>query len=404
MTINVLQFATLSVKIALVGGLAWGLLYLLRRAPAASRSRLCAAALVAVALAGAAEMLALRWAVKAPVYAITANAAAMARGVTRTTTGIDAGRWLAILWIAGAAFMILRALAGRWILASLRRRSTFLEKADDIEVRIGAVGTPLLCGLARPAVLLPEASRGWTSEQRRMVLAHELTHYRQGDCWTNLLAQLVRATFWFHPAVWLLVSRLSREQELTCDEAVVTAGHSPHDYAAFLLDTARGLRSPDLFACAMAGSGARSLKQRFARLLQPMPRPVLRRRIVLALTSFAVMSLALTAVRPVWSQEGTKQGKAYKAGNGVMQPRVLSKVDPEYSQEARRDQIEGSVLLQAIITPEGIADNITVVKGVGSGLDDKAIEAVSKWTFQPGTKDGSPVPVWVTIEVNFRLK
>jgi len=99
-----------------------------------------------------------------------------------------------------------------------------------------------------------------------------------------------------------------------------------------------------------------------------------------------------------------KRVKAYKVGDGVMQPRVLSKVDPEYTQEAKGAQIQGTVMLQAVVTAEGTADNITVVNSLDPGLDEKAIEAISKWTFQPGTKDGSPVPVWVTIEVHFRLK
>ena len=296
---------------------------------------------------------------------------------------------------------------GRAALAMLRRRFTLfepglsLQETSGIDVRIAEVQTPILVGLLHPAILLPEAARTWTDEQRRMVLIHEFTHFRQGDCWTNLLAQAVRAAFWFHPVVWLLVSRLSREQELTCDEAVIASGHSRHDYAAFLLDAVRDLKSREMFACAMAGSGGRSLKQRFANLLDPMPRPALTRRIAVSLASLSLVAMALTVVRPVWSQS---DGKAYKVGDGIMQPRVLSKVDPEYTQDAKDDRIEGPVVLKTIITAEGNASEITVVKSLNPGLDQKAIEALSKWTFQPGTKDGKPVPVWANVEINFRLR
>jgi len=169
-----------------------------------------------------------------------------------------------------------------------------------------------------------------------MVLTHELTHFRQRDCWTNLLGQMLRAAFWFHPVVWLLVSRASREQELTCDEAVVAAGHSSHDYAAFLLDNVGSLQSSELLACPMAGSGARSLQRRFANLLNPAPRLLLRRRIALSIASFAVLAMSLTLVHPVWSQDGGKR-TVYKAGNGVTMPKLLHKVDPEYTPEAKAD-------------------------------------------------------------------
>ena len=268
----IFHLASLSAKILLLGGIAWIQLFALRRAAASSRSRLCAVALLAIVLLAASETFAPHWMVKAPV--ITFAAAAPAQGASPANATPSLGTWLALIWIAGVAFMAIRAVAGRIAIARMRRRSTSLDEGDGIDIRTAEVQTPMLSGWLRPTILLPEAARAWTDEQRRMVLTHELTHFRQGDVWTNLLAQIVRAALWFHPVVWLLVSRMSREQELTCDEAVVASGHSRHDYAAFLLDAVRHLESGEIFACAMAGSGARSLKQRFARLLDPMPRAV----------------------------------------------------------------------------------------------------------------------------------
>jgi len=93
----------------------------------------------------------------------------------------------------------------------------------------------------------------------------------------------------------------------------------------------------------------------------------------------------------------------YRVGNGVTGPRLLYKVEPDYSQEARDAKYQGTVLVYVEITPDGRATNMQVVRGLGMGLDEKAIEAISKWKFAPGTKDGVPVPVAATIEVNFRL-
>ena len=93
----------------------------------------------------------------------------------------------------------------------------------------------------------------------------------------------------------------------------------------------------------------------------------------------------------------------YSVGNGVTAPSVRSKVDPEYSEEARIAKYSGSVLLAIVVNTDGTADDIRVVKSLGMGLDEKAIEAVQNWRFKPGTNKGVAVRVRAQIEVNFRL-
>jgi TonB family protein len=92
-----------------------------------------------------------------------------------------------------------------------------------------------------------------------------------------------------------------------------------------------------------------------------------------------------------------------RVGGDVTPPRVLLKTDPEYSEEARAAKYVGTVVLYLQIFPDGSPQNIRVVKGVGLGLDEKAVEAVSHWSFKPGTKEGQPVAVEAHIEVNFKL-
>ena len=96
-------------------------------------------------------------------------------------------------------------------------------------------------------------------------------------------------------------------------------------------------------------------------------------------------------------------GGVYRVGGGVTQPSVVFKVDPEYSEEARKAKYSGTVTLQLVVDVDGRAKNIRVMHGVGLGLDEKAIEAVQKWKFLPGRKDGQAVAVYATVEVNFRL-
>jgi TonB family protein len=100
---------------------------------------------------------------------------------------------------------------------------------------------------------------------------------------------------------------------------------------------------------------------------------------------------------------GGMGGGVFKVGGGVSAPAVLFRVDPEYSEEARKAKYSGTVLLSIVVDSEGHARDIHVVKSLGMGLDEKAMEAVAKWKFKPGSKDGKAVNVRAQIEVNFRL-
>jgi len=100
---------------------------------------------------------------------------------------------------------------------------------------------------------------------------------------------------------------------------------------------------------------------------------------------------------------GTNHGDVYRVGAGVSPPVPIYNPEPEYSEEACKAKYQGSVTLQVVVNEKGAPTNIRVVKKLGLGLDEKAIEAVMKWRFKPGLKDGMPVSVMVTIEVGFRL-
>ncbi len=96
-------------------------------------------------------------------------------------------------------------------------------------------------------------------------------------------------------------------------------------------------------------------------------------------------------------------GGAFHVGGGVTMPVPLYRPEPEYSEEARKAKYQGTVVLYGVVDPNGKTRDLKVMRSLGLGLDEKAIEAVEKWKFRPGTKDGKPVPVYVSIEVNFRL-
>jgi len=100
---------------------------------------------------------------------------------------------------------------------------------------------------------------------------------------------------------------------------------------------------------------------------------------------------------------GNFGGGVFRVGGGVSTPIPIYKVEPEYSEEARKAKFQGTVVLQIVIDERGLPTNFKVVRPLGLGLDEKAIEAVQKWRFRPGMKEGKPVAVLATVEVNFRL-
>ncbi len=96
--------------------------------------------------------------------------------------------------------------------------------------------------------------------------------------------------------------------------------------------------------------------------------------------------------------------KVFHAGKDVQPPVLLSKVEPDYSGMARIAKYQGTTVLRVEVGANGKTHDVYALRPLGLGLDEKAIQAVNKWSFQPGIKDGEPVAVAATIEVQFRLK
>jgi periplasmic protein TonB len=96
-------------------------------------------------------------------------------------------------------------------------------------------------------------------------------------------------------------------------------------------------------------------------------------------------------------------GGVYKVGAGISAPQAISSPDPDYTEEARRAKKQGTCVLWLIVDSAGRPRDIRVVRGLGLGLDAKALEAVRQWRFQPALKDGKPVDVQISVEVEFHL-
>lgn len=103
---------------------------------------------------------------------------------------------------------------------------------------------------------------------------------------------------------------------------------------------------------------------------------------------------------------GGTGGGVYQPGNGVSLPQLLYEAKPQYTPDAMRAKLQGEVLVQAVVMPDGTTQNVRVIRSLDSafGLDQEAVKAVRQWRFRPGMRQGQPVPVEITVAVNFNLR
>jgi len=103
---------------------------------------------------------------------------------------------------------------------------------------------------------------------------------------------------------------------------------------------------------------------------------------------------------------GGTGGGVYRPGNGVNLPKVLREVRPNYTSDAMRAKVQGVVVLECVVRPDGTVGDVQIVRSLDStfGLDQEAIKAAKQWRFAPGTRMGEPVPVLVSIELTFTLR
>lgn len=131
-------------------------------------------------------------------------------------------------------------------------------------------------------------------------------------------------------------------------------------------------------------------------MLKPLPQLIVPARARAAACLAAALTALISFSLPIAAQQSPEPK--------TTAPRLIQKVEPEYSKEAQDARLEGTVVVSVEVGTDGKAHEGRIEKSLGMGLDEKALEAVKLWTFEPGTRNGEPVAVRATIQMSFRLK
>jgi TonB family protein len=322
---------------------------------------------------------------------------------------VAAGIVLRLLWL-GLGMIGLRSLVKNAAPdASLEQATVDLAHAvgttaavrvsDDIE-------GPATVGIRRAVILVPRSVLHMPLAVQRAILCHELLHVKRRDWLHTIAEEIWCAALWFHPGARIIAARLSLAREMVVDELTILTTRDRRAYAEALL--AFSDPQPHLIG-ATPFIGRRTLSQRIAVIAQEAPMPRHRALAGFAIALAAVIGSSAIAVDrfPMFATVHA-QPTIYesKPGSGVTLPTVVREVKPQYSPEAMQRKIQGSVWLSIVVDGNGDVSEATVTKSLDPefGLDDEALKAARQWKFKPGTKDGHPVAVRVTLQLTFTLK
>jgi beta-lactamase regulating signal transducer with metallopeptidase domain len=354
------------------------------------------------------------------------------------------GPWALVVlsvWAVGVMIALAKLAAGFWRVLQLRRScAPIAEENLDPAVRktleairgrksaakaitIAAsecVRVPAAVGFWKPTIILP----AWTLQELpandlNAILLHEFAHLRRRDDWTNLIQKIVRALFFFHPAVWWIEKQLSVEREMACDDAVIAETANPHGYATCLVSLlekglAHRLSQPQWSMIQAAVNRAREASIRLAQILDTN-RPVATRvwkPAVGMIGGFAVICLMVLPLAPQFvafdrgvvrnsnvdyssvagrpSLQSSLRGPAVvpaafrtrESSASVQQPKVPGKVRRAARVTVRREHEVQAQLVQSKVGVESIApqyQTLVFIEAAQYGSLDSPVWSVQVW-------------------------
>jgi TonB family protein len=300
-----------------------------------------------------------------------------------------------VVLAAGVLGRLIWLAAGFWRLRLFRRRSGPLEAAPvegAAEFRISDdVSGPVTFGWRRPVVLLPSRFPQLDRRMRDAILCHELLHIERNDWLFTLVEELVRAVFWFHPAIWWLLGEIQLAREQAVDREVIERTQSRDEYVDALLAIAGHSTQADL-APAPLFLRKRHLKQRVVSILKEvrMSRTKMISALAGGLGILAAACWFVTATFPLAAApQSDSAGVTVNLGGGAVLHRTLV----AYPEAARAKGIQGDVTVEVKLDGTGNVSDARVLSGPDE-LHKAALESVLQWHF---TRESAGMTRQVTI-------
>ncbi len=315
---------------------------------------------------------------------------------------------LLALWIAGVAFMALR---------NLRLQRRFLRDLGVLRVLDNGLlqsersaGLPAVIGLKARIILPVDFDTRYDAAERELILAHERIHVARRDVISNAAVVAFRCLYWFNPLLWAAAECFRRDQELACDQTVISRHpNARRRYGEAMMKTQLSIL-PVPLACHWFGG--HPLKERIAMLKRPAPSI---RRTLAGMTFVCAISLAggyaAWAAQPVQAIQKEKPVQSAQKAGLRQEPELANIMSvpertppPKYPADAVEKKQSGRVLLRILVGADGSAKDVQVESAKPAGVFEQvSVAAASQWKFNPLRKNGKAVEGWVRVPIDFEI-
>ncbi|WP_242111604.1 TonB family protein [Luteimonas aquatica] len=300
-------------------------------------------------------------------------------------------------WLVGAVLMVLRYL--RLQRRFMRDLGALRVLGKDLLQAECSAGLPAVIGLRARIILPVDFDTRYDADEQELMLAHERVHVVRRDVISNAVVIVFRCLYWFNPILWAAAERFRRDQELACDETVISRHpNARRRYGEVMVKTQLSAL-PVPLACHWVGG--HPLKERIAMLKRPVPS--VRR----SLTGAALVCLfAAGGGFVAWAAQPAQLRQTGDAPAAPASVDIQSKnmSPPKYPSNAVEKRQGGRVLLRILVGVDGRAKDVRVEKSDPAGVfDESSIAAARLWKFVPAREKGRPVEGWIRVPIDYAM-
>lgn len=334
---------------------------------------------------------------------------------------------VAVAYLCGLFYFAVRLGWGVWVTNDLLRKAEGIALTDESAqkldfcravfgihgdvVRLASsqeIPGPATVGVSRHTLLLPVGFiKQISANDMDAVLAHEFAHIKRQDFAKNLLYGILSLPIAYHPLLWLTRTRLAETRELICDAMAVEALPGRESYARSLLRMASLLadRAAPRLLHAIGILDANIFERRVMNLTRKTETIGHTRRLLIIAGCgliALVTCISATALQTDVSAPPSQNGSPIEVKPSEILGNLISKTTPVYPPDAKAARVQGTVVLQATISKEGLIENLRVISGPAM-LRQASLDAVKGWAYKPYLLNGSPVEVTTKISIIFLL-